>query len=252
MRYAPHGQSAGERTQVAQRDAKEETPTLSRVAYERIRQEILAGTLVSDQPLRLEALRDRYGLSFSPLREALNQLQAERLVILSSKRGFRVAPFSLVEMWDALNTRILIESEAMRLSVANGDDDWEGAVVSSFHALEKSRQRVGMPDVSEAELANLEARHQAFHTTLLAACPSTLLLQLSATLYAQTERYRRPLLTMQAPETVSANPDGDHRAMMAAALARDADRAVELLREHLRGTGRFIEAAHARRELAAA
>lgn len=223
---------------------KEEAPTLSRVAYERLRQEIISGTLVAGQPLRLESLRDRYGLSFSPLREALSQLQAERLVVLSSKRGFRVAPFSLDEMWDALNTRILIEGEAIRQSVTNGDDDWEGAVMSSFHALEKSRQRLRAGDVDEAELANLETRHQAFHRILLAACPSPLLLELSATLYAQTERYRRPVLTTQLPETVNGGPDNDHREMMIAALARDAPRAVMLLSEHLRGTGRFIEAVH--------
>lgn len=227
---------------------KEDLPTLSRVAYERIREEILSGTLEAGQPLRLEMLRDRYGLSFSPLREALNQLQAERLVVLNSKRGFRVAPDSLEDMWDALNTRILIEGEAMRQSVAHGDDDWEGAVVSSFHALEKSRQRLSEGHVDEAELINLDIRHQTFHKTLLAACPSPLLLQLSVTLYAQTERYRRPLLTTQVPETVNGvDPDNDHREIMMAALARDAEQAATLLGKHLRGTGRFIETAHSRK-----
>ena len=49
-------------------------------------------------PLRLADLSARYDMGFSPLREALNRLQAERLVIAEALRGFRVAPLSLDEM----------------------------------------------------------------------------------------------------------------------------------------------------------
>ena len=232
---------------MAQIDPPEESPTLSRVAYQRLREDILSGTLAADLPLRLEFLRERYGLSFSPLREALNQLQVERLVASTSKRGFRVAPVSLEEMWDAINTRILIETEALRQSLAHGDDDWEGDLVSSLHALDKCRQRLASDDhVSGPEdFQVLEVRHQHFHAMLLRACTSTLLLQMSATLYAQTERYRRPLLSRLNPETAGViGPDDEHRAMMAAALARDAEAATGLLRRHLTGTGQFIEAGH--------
>lgn len=216
------------------------------MAYSRLRAEILAGTFAPDMPLRLEFLRDRYGISFSPLREALNQLQVERLVSSTSKRGFRVASMSMEEMWQAIQARILIETEALRQSIMHGDDDWEANIVSSFHALDKSRQRLG--EVAETDpvlLETLENRHLNFHTMLLAGCPSTLLLQLSATLYAQTERYRRPLLSVALPETVgNMGPDKEHRALMDAALARDADTAVDLLRQHLTGTGQFIENGH--------
>ena len=147
----------------------EESSSLSRVAYQKLRGEILSGTFGPDMPLRLEFLRERYGISFSPLREALNQLQVERLVSATSKRGFRVAPVSLEEMWDAINTRILIETEALRLSVEHGDDLWEGNIVSSFHALDKCRERIVSGNGSDpSALEVLEHRHQHFHTMLLA------------------------------------------------------------------------------------
>lgn len=230
--------------------APDHTPALSRVAYDRLRDDILSNRLEPDQPLRLEFLRERYGLSFSPLREALNQLQVERLVSSSAKRGFRVAPVSLKEMWDAIDTRILIETEALRQSLAHGDDDWEGDLVSSLHALDKCRRRLADRDQppTPKDLETLEARHQQFHGSLLGACPSELLIQLSATLYAQTERYRRPLLSSFAPETVGEmGPDDEHRAMTAAALDRNAKTAIALLRRHLTSTGHFIEAAHHRK-----
>lgn len=233
-------------------EVTESSPSLSQVAYQRLREEILSGTFEPDMPLRLEFLRERYGISFSPLREALNQLQVERLVSSTSKRGFRVASVSLEEMWDAINTRILIETEALRKSIQHGDDHWEGDIVSSFHSLDKCRQRlVNGEDRDTTTLDTLESRHQHFHTTLLAGCPSQLLLQLSATLYAQTERYRRPLFTAVPARSIGAmGPDDEHRALMAAALARDEKGAVDLLTRHLTGTGHFIEKTHAEQLLA--
>jgi hypothetical protein len=65
-------------------------------------------------------LSERYGMGFSPLREALNRLQAERLVTAESLRGFRVSARSLAKFEDALNARHIVEIEALRLSIAKG------------------------------------------------------------------------------------------------------------------------------------
>ena len=97
--------------------------------------------LEAGKPLRLEALRQRYGLSFSPLREALMRLQSERLVLSTALRGFSVAPLSREEMEDATETRILIECEALRRSMRDGDDDWEAGIVAAFHALSLQVER---------------------------------------------------------------------------------------------------------------
>ena len=80
-------------------------------------------------------LSERYGMGFSPLREALNRLQSERLVTAESLRGFRVSPLSLAEFEDAFRRRLLIESEALRLSIAAGDDGWAAAIVAALYAL---------------------------------------------------------------------------------------------------------------------
>src|ERR1700752_568901 len=84
--------------------------TLGEAAYHRLRADIIVGTFKAGEPLRLEALRQRYGLSFSPLREALMRLQSERLVLPTALRGFSVAPLSREEIEDATETRILIAS----------------------------------------------------------------------------------------------------------------------------------------------
>jgi DNA-binding GntR family transcriptional regulator len=64
-----------------------------------------------------------YGFSFSPVRAALNRLQAEQLVVAAALRGFLVATVSIPQMWDTIETRILIEVEALSRSIDAGRDD---------------------------------------------------------------------------------------------------------------------------------
>src|SRR3954462_14708131 len=150
---------AGEYRAVA--EGADAPATLGEVAYQRLRADIVAGVLEAGKPLRLEALRQRYGLSFSPLREALMRLQSERLVLSTALRGFSVAPLSRAEMQDATETRILIESEALRRSMRDGDDDWEAAIVAAFHALslQVERQSRLSGGVDAVDMHAMDERH---------------------------------------------------------------------------------------------
>jgi DNA-binding GntR family transcriptional regulator len=82
--------------------------TLAEKAYLALRDDIVRGHFAADKPLRLAELSARYDMGFSPLREALNRLQAERLVTAEALRGFRVAPLSVAEFEDAVRVRILL------------------------------------------------------------------------------------------------------------------------------------------------
>ncbi|MCW0209306.1 MAG: FCD domain-containing protein, partial [Achromobacter sp.] len=93
------------------------------------------------------------------------------------------------------------------------------------------------PDREDA----LEARHWEFHHVLIGACRSPWLLDLSAQLYAQTERYRRPALAGVTAYGPQRNVDQEHRLLLEAALSRDADRAAATLAAHYRKTAQFIE-----------
>src|SRR2546423_9824715 len=98
-------------------EGTDEPATLGEAAYQRLRADIVGGALEAGKPLRLEALRQRYGFSFSPLREALMRLQSERLVLSTALLGFSVAPPSRAEKKDPTQTRNLIECEALHLSM---------------------------------------------------------------------------------------------------------------------------------------
>ena len=223
-----------------------EPAMLSEVAYQRLRADIVAGTLDAGKPLRLEALRQRYGLSFSPLREALMRLQSERLVLSTALRGFSVAPLSREEMKDATETRILIESEALRRSIRDGDDDWEAGIVAAFHALslQVERQSRIAGDVDAVDMHAMDERHYQFHRALIARCGSPRLLDLADQLYVETQRYRLPCLVGRVARTQARDVAAEHQQIMDATLRRSDD-AVRYLAEHYRRTAEIIEASTA-------
>lgn len=211
--------------------------TLSERAYAAIRQDIIRGTLVPGMPLRMAELSTRYGMGFSPLREALSRLQSERMVVAEALRGFRVAPQSVEEMRDAMQTRILIECDALRRAIALGDDDWAAGIVGALYALKIQTERTDQG----GGIWELEARHRAFHLALLAACQSPWKLEFAERLYTATERYRIPILLDQQSAT-SRDVQAEHSDLATAVLDRDADRAADLLSRHYTRSAEAIAA----------
>jgi DNA-binding GntR family transcriptional regulator len=221
----------------------DEPATLGEAAYQRLRADIVSGTLEAGKPLRLEALRQRYGLSFSPLREALMRLQSERLVLLTALRGFSVAPLSREEMKDATETRILIECEALRRSMRDGDDDWEASIVAAFHALglQVERQSRLAGKVEASDMLAMEERHHQFHRALIADCGSPRLLEMADQLYTETQRYRLPSLVGRVAGMPPRDVSAEHQQIMDATLRRSED-AVRYLTEHYQRTAEVINA----------
>jgi GntR family carbon starvation induced transcriptional regulator len=148
-----------------------------------------------------------------------------------------VAPVSLDEMWDLISTRLLIEREALRRSIAKGDDFWEAAILAAFHAICRSSERVSSDPAAHEEL---EHRHAHFHAALIAGCGSPSLLKIAAKLYIQSERYRRPTLFRE--NNPARDVMGEHEAIMSATIGRRPAEALSALTAHYEKTGHTIEA----------
>ena len=211
--------------------------TLSESAYDRLRSDIIAGRLAPNSKLRIEELRQDYDTGASPLREALNRLAGEGFVTAEGQRGFTVAPISLKDLNEITRLRTMLECEALRESIGNGDDVWESGVVAAFHRLSKvDRER-------ERDVATWEARNHEFHEALIAACDSTWLLKFRRTLYEQHKRYR--LISIMGEDS-ERDVHAEHETIMAAALARDAKAACKATEIHILRTAEITEAAFAR------
>lgn len=213
------------------------TKTLAELAYRRIRDLIIAGDLAPDEKLRIEYLRRALDIGASPLREALSRLSSHGIVEMEGQRGFRVAPVSLPALWDITETRLLLEGHALRRSIERGDDTWEASVVAAYHRLHRAEQRRQAAFGDQADA--WESRDRDFHETLVAECGQPLLLRLRRSLCDQHERYRRLTLMRLPAERDLAH---EHRAIMDAALARNADEACRLSDEHIMRTAMAIAA----------
>jgi DNA-binding GntR family transcriptional regulator len=200
--------------------------TTGELTYRRLHADIIFGRLAPGQRLRLERLRDDYHTSISTLREVLNRLASEGLILVESQRGFEVAPVSVEDLRDIADMRTLLECNAIRLSFARGDLDWEAQVVAAHHKLGRLEARMLTGDRAGTEAWKQYDR--GFHVALISACGSRELLATHERIFDRFLRYQMLLVMFRGQ--VAAD---EHRNLLTAALARDADVAVAILTRHI-------------------
>lgn len=105
--------------------------------YRWLKNDIIRGVYHPDEKLRMSLLTSRYGLGVGPLREALSQLVAERLVTVVNQKGYRVAPMSEQELLDIFDARANMEAMLVRLAIERGGDEWEAELLARAHLLNK-------------------------------------------------------------------------------------------------------------------
>ena len=211
--------------------------TMAQEVYARLRQDILDATLEPDRKLHIRGLCTQYGVGLSPIREALSRLASERLVVQSAQRGFTVTSLNLTDLDELTRARKWLNEIGVRQSIAKGDAAWEEGVVLAYHRL--SRTPRNAPDSPQIRSPAWSTAHRIFHASLLAACGSHWLLEFCETLFEAAERYRA--MSRQAGSARSAHLD-EHRAIMEATVARDAEAAVALLNAHFDLTATLVRA----------
>ena len=209
--------------------------TLASIAYRRLLDDIVGGQLPPGSKLRLHSLTERYKVGNSPLREALNRLSANGMVLREENRGFRVSPASEEELSELIRTRCWLEEVALRESMRRGGTAWEEGILLAFHRLSK-KDRLFDETYIQFDVT-WEDLHRAFHLSLLSACDSKILLGYCEQLHEQTLRYRN-LSSMKAYR--ERHELDEHRAIRDAVMDRKADEAVELLRAHYRITAEIV------------
>jgi DNA-binding GntR family transcriptional regulator len=205
--------------------------TRTSAVYEQLRREVIQGKLLPGQKLRIEELRQRYDVGGTPLREAMNRLSAEGLVSQSDQKGFRVTPVSADELLELTRTRCWVNEVALRESIARGDTAWEEGVLLAFHRLCRIPGRL---EKSPATMnPKWSEQHQIFHATLIAGCDSRWMMNFNDLLFDCAERYRNLVVAMGSN---GRDVEGEHRAIMQAAIERKTELAVGLLNEHYNKT----------------
>ncbi len=202
--------------------------------FDALRSELLDGVLAPGQKLRMVELADRFRVSQSVVREALTRLAEQGLAVATPQRGFRVRELSVQDITDLTESRVQIESAALRLAIERGDVRWETDVLSTHHILERT------PVTRDDGRVNEEwaVHHREFHRALLAGCGNARLAAVAQSLRDSAELYRRWywVLTDHQDRDIAA----EHRRLKEFVLARDTDDAIEVLTEHIERTPREL------------
>lgn len=209
------------------------SPSLAEIAYQQVKESILRGDLAAGQPLGQEELAARIGTSRVPLREALQRLDAEGLVMLRPRRGYIVTSLDPHEIRDIFDIRMLLEERAGYLATLNATSEDIAAVEELLFAME------GMKVRSAAEAMLFVERNRAFHTRLYAPSERAQLCRLMMVLRANVERYIR--IGAQIAGNLK-RVSFEHQQIFNAFKRRDAQTVGRLCREHCAATGeRLIE-----------
>ncbi|WP_431281739.1 GntR family transcriptional regulator [Humitalea sp. 24SJ18S-53] len=196
--------------------------------YARLRADTVLGRLAPGRKLGLEGLRQIYGAGVGTLREALNRLASEGLVVAEGQRGFSVAPVSAADFAEVAELRLLLECHAVHKSFAAGDLDWEGRVVGAHHKLAMLERRLLAGEPADAALWKRYDRE--FHQALIEACGSAALLETYAAAYDRYLRYQMVAVVFRGAVAATQHAD-----LLHCALARDAAGACRLLEAHVAG-----------------
>jgi DNA-binding GntR family transcriptional regulator len=198
--------------------------TKSDLAYTRVRELILSGTLAPGAVLPQAALAQQIGMSTTPLREALRRLKQEGLVELDAHRDARVRPLDATEARDLLELRRSLDPLAALLAAQRRTDtDVEDlrAALDGLEALSAS-----------PSIAQLESHHR-FHAAIHQASHNALLVQTLDGLWVKTDRYRRHGLQAGRSDEERDARATEHRQLFEAVRDGDADTAADLMHRHV-------------------
>jgi DNA-binding GntR family transcriptional regulator len=215
---------------ITRKDADDPKNTKASHLVDRLREAIISGELSPGSKLNLENVRRQFGVSLSPLREALARLIAFGLVELHDNRGYSVAPVSLSNLAEITRLRVEMEGVALSVAIEAGDLRWESEVMRALHLLNRTERNPADPKTLEA----WEQAHRDFHMALLAGCAMPLLLNFCLVLHNLNDRYRRAFLVASGGDR---NVVVEHSEIAQGAVARDRDYACAKLREHIQRTG---------------
>ena len=188
---------------------------------ERLRMRILAHTLSPGSWIDEQALAAEYGISRTPLREALKVLAAEGLVTMKLRRGAYVTEVSERDLTEVFHLLALLESDAAGVVAERASD----AQLAELDALHQQLED------SVADRDQFFAANERFHMRLLAIADNRWGNQLVADLRKVMKLNRHHSLFKQGRLDASL---AEHRELVAALHARDAPRVRQLMQHHLR------------------
>jgi DNA-binding GntR family transcriptional regulator len=192
--------------------------TIATQVVDELRRRIVGGRYRGGMKLLQEQIAQEFGVSRSPVREALRQLEAEGLVKLISQKGAEVTPISAGEVSEMFELRLLIEPHLLTLAVPAMDE-------TALAEVERIIARMENAAIDDWGVLNWEL-HRALY--LPAARPATL--QVLARVHRNIDRYLRLHMAVTDDRAAARS---DHAGLVRLCRQKDVDGAVALLKAHV-------------------
>jgi DNA-binding GntR family transcriptional regulator len=160
------------------------------------------------------------------LREILSRLCGDGFVVSEEQKGFRVSPVSKSDLLEIAKLRILIESNALKLSIENSNPDWEGSLLSAHHKL--SLYESEMIQNKNDDRMNWKKYDSEFHQTLVKNCGSKNLVELHKLIFDKYLRYQLLVLTFRGKGSID-----EHKKLLDFSLKKNFVKAQMILKEHI-------------------
>ena len=204
---------------------------LSVTVYESLRRAISDGTLPPNYHLRENPLAAHFGVSTTPVREALRRLEREGLVVIRPNRGAVVQTFDLRGAMDLYEVRELLEVEAVRQAALAPERDLSEAE-RLLQELTEHQARSTQPSPDPAAGVPLWPVDMAFHRAVHEIGPNHLLAEMAERTHRQIQaiRARAGMLTTGKPGQSHA----EHVSLLEAIRRRKGDEAEKIVRKHIR------------------
>ena len=189
---------------------------------DQLEQEIVTGALRPGERLDEQSLAARFGVSRTPIREALMQLASAGLIELQPRRGAFVASLSLKEVIERFEVMAALEGACGALAARRINDTERQALLDAHQAC---AQRATSGDADAYYYLN-----ERFHHVLYEACHNAYLGEQARQLHDRLKPYRR--LQLRARSRITSSM-AEHQAIVDAVLAGDSARAEQVLKEHI-------------------
>lgn len=212
--------------------AKPVKATAIETVHQQLRSRIMNGKLKPGERLHVDNLRQEFGVSTSTMREALSRLLIDSLVISEQQRGFRVSPLSVRDFRDITDARKIIETSALRISLAHRTEDWEADLVAAYHRLARAEAKlIGEGQTDYADI--WDEQNANFHDCLVKNCNNAWLIRFRRTLHQQSYRYVRIAL---ANASGTRDVRAEHKAIFDAAIDGETEKCAALIEDHIERT----------------
>jgi DNA-binding GntR family transcriptional regulator len=189
---------------------------------DQLEQDIVTGHFKPGERLDEQSLATRFGVSRTPIREALMQLASAGMVELQPRRGAFVANLGFKEIIERFETMAALEGMCGALAARRITDDQRSKLVEAHEAC-TAEAKNGASD-------SYYYANERFHQIIYEACHNTYLAEQARQLHTRLKPYRR--LQLRARHRVS-NSLAEHQKIVEAILAGDSAKAEQRLRAHI-------------------